>query len=785
MRSPLLALTAISLAALAAGCGADSSGPKIGPPATVVVTTAPAATGIVMGSVGTFAVKVTDASGQAVSGTVVSFSANGGGGIGFAPSSAVTDVSGIASTAVTLGTQAGSATLSASAAGVATPATATVTATPGPLATIITTPESIRLFAVGDTARITSVLQDEFANAVVGATLTFAIADPTLVSVDSAGLVRALRAGGSTSVIVSASGRSDTVSVTVLAAGSSACTGVATPNALTVGTLMTASAATVCLSGGTATSEYTVIAYNSSTDGSTRISATITANGAATPPTTIRIPTSGPLASRSPIDGTASSATPAKVQDLSFHQRLLTESRGLRRLFSAARATRDARLSASRPSSGGRFSPSASYSSIPATVAVGDRLRLNVASSSCTDAIIRGVRVAAIGTTSLVLADTLNPANGFSDADYARFAARFDTLVYPLDTDNFGVPFDMDGNGKIAILFTKYVNELTPANSGSFIGGFFHPRDLFPKVTTNGLQAWVSSNEREMFYMLVPDPTGTVNGNKHTLGFVDTLTTSVLAHEFQHLINASLRLYVNTTAEDFEDTWLNEGISHIAEELLYYHEAAIQPRQNLGDAGIRPNAAKYAIWKADAASNFSRLLDYLADPGGSSPIDDANDELSTRGASWSFLRYSVDRLFPSDAGVWARFTGSTTTGLSTVQAGLLTAPAPILADFALATYIDDLGLSSDPRFMNKSWNFRDIFSNTFGSRATGTFVPLGYYPIRLVGLADNVAATVSVKGGSASYYRVSVPVGGEMLLTFASGQGAPNTSLQFNILRTK
>ena len=288
-----------------------------------------------------------------------------------------------------------------------------------------------------------------------------------------------------------------------------------------------------------------------------------------------------------------------------------------------------------------------------------------------------------------------------------------------------------------------------------------------------------------MFYMLVPDPTGAVNGNRHTLGFVDTLTVGVLAHEFQHLINAGRRIYVNTGAQEFEETWLNEGLSHIAEELLYYHESGMTARSGLTDATIRPNATKYAIWKADAASNFSRLLDYIGDPGASSPIDAVNDELSTRGAAWSFLRYSVDRAFTSDAGVWSRFTNSIQTGLNTVQDGLLTDPRPYLADFTLANYISDLGISSDPRFQHKSWNYRDIFSNTFGSRATGVFVPFGFYPIKLTGLPDGVSKSTGVKGGSASYFRLAVPAAKEALVTFSSLQGAPNASFVFYAVRTK
>ncbi|HEU4722795.1 MAG TPA: hypothetical protein VFS59_15660 [Gemmatimonadaceae bacterium] len=788
MRHSFVLLAASSLAVLGAACGSDSSGPKIGPPSQVTVSSPPSASGTVRTSVGSFGVKVADANGNAVSGIVVNFFATGGGGVTFAPSSAISDAAGVATTAVTLGTKTGSVQLTAYATGVSAPASATVTATAGPLVSLVTTPRTMRLSAVGDTARITYVMQDEYANPVTGAALTFTVADPTLVSVDAQGLVRALRAGGSTTVAVSSGARSDTVAVSVLAVGATPCSGVASPSAMAVGAVVAAQGASICLTGdATAASEYTVIAYNSSTNGATRLAATITATGVAAPPSSQRLPTtSGPILSRAPL-GTGASATTAL--DESFHLRLLSEAKGLTRLFGTARAARRARLSASRTTSGG-LAPSASPSlssvpSLPANPSVGDIVRLNVASTSCSEGIIRGFRVAAVGAKAVVLADTLNPANGFTDADYKRFADRFDDLVYPLDVENFGAPSDLDGNARLAILFTKYVNELTPANSGSFVGGFFHPRDLFPKTAANGLQACPTSNEGEMFYMLVPDPTGVVNGNKRTLGFVDTLTIGVLAHEFQHLINAGRRLYVNTTAEEFEETWLNEGLSHIAEELLYYRESGMQPRQRLTDALIRATPAKYQLWRADAASNFSRLLDYIENPGASSPIDDANDDLSTRGAAWSFLRYAVDRAYTSDAGVWSRFTNSVQTGLNTVADGLLTDPRPYLADFSLANYIGDLGVNADPRFLHKSWNYRDIFAKTFGSRATGTFVPLGYYPIGVTGLADAAATSVSVKGGSASYYRLAVPAGKEALVSFASGQGAPNASFVFSVVRTK
>ncbi|HEV7993961.1 MAG TPA: hypothetical protein VGP25_19185, partial [Gemmatimonadaceae bacterium] len=599
MRSRLLAAPAVALLLVAAACGSDTSAPQIGPPAKVEVSTSPTASGAVKVTIGTFAVKVSDASNQAVKGAVVTFAANGGGGVSLTPTTATTDATGTARTTVILGTIAGTSTITATVAGVTTAATVSVVTTPGAISKLVASPDNIRLNAIGDTARIVALAQDDFANTVSGSTTTYTVGDATLVSVDATGLVKALRVGGTTSVIATSSGRADTVAVAVIAAGAAACTGVSTPLNLAVGGMATATGANICI-GGAAASEYTLVAYNSAYDGGTVLNASVIANGVAAPPSTLRAPSFGaPLAVRSPSGG----ATPAApVADAAFHDRIMTMTRELGGKIASVRASRIARLSSSPRATRGAFSPSASRSAIPATVAVGDLVNLNTNGlSACSGAQMRWFRVAAVGSKSIVLADTANPKNGFADTDYQRFAARFDTLVYPLDVGNFGAPSDIDANGKVAVLFTKEVNGLTPANSNSFVGGFFFGRDLFPKTDPNPANfSCPTSNEGEMFYMLVPDPAGAVNGNKHSLGFVDSLTTNVLSHEFQHLINASRRLDTTSKALAFEDRWLDEGLAHMAEELLYYRESGMQPRQNLDDAAIRVNSrATYPLWKGD------------------------------------------------------------------------------------------------------------------------------------------------------------------------------------------
>jgi hypothetical protein len=434
----------------------------------------------------------------------------------------------------------------------------------------------------------------------------------------------------------------------------------------------------------------------------------------------------------------------------------------------------------------GAFDIVPAYSAIPAAPKVGDIVRVNVnAQANCTSPIYNGARVVAVGTRAIVLADTLNPANGFSDADYARFATRFDTLVYPLDASAFGEPSDIDGNGKVAVLFTRAVNELTAPNASAFVAGFFYSRDLLPAT---GAGACVGSNEGELLYMLVPDSAGVVNGNVRRRGFVDSITTGVLAHEMQHLISSSRRLYVNQSAETEEVIWLNEGLSHIAEELLYYRESGRAPRANLGDAAVRlASTDGYSFFKADLAANFSRLISYLGDPASNSPVA-MDDELATRGATWSFLRYAADRLQSTDGDLWSRFDNSTASGMATLQAvygGAVDLPS-LFRDWALANLLDDAALNTDARFTHPSWNFRNLFATTFGSYdATHTvFTPLGV-PLRVTSLTDGVNFRARVRGLSASYYRLAVRDGREALLTFTSTQGAPSPSLQFLLVRTR
>lgn len=475
--------------------------------------------------------------------------------------------------------------------------------------------------------------------------------------------------------------------------------------------------------------------------------------------TGIQAAESGPFGARIPIpdDGPA---TAALVRDESFESGLRDRERSeLTSRFSSAR-----RLVASM------------VPALPTSVAVGDIVTINVnANDACTNPVYHPARVMAIGTKALILNDTLNPKPGFATADYQRFALRFDTLVYPMDVAAFGEPTDIDRNGHIAILFTRAVNELTPRGSGSYVGGLTFSRDLFPQAGSARAQACAASNEGEFFYLMAPDPNGTINGNRRTNAFVDSNSTGVIAHELVHLINASRKLYVNTAAPKFEEKWLDEGLAHVAEELLFYNEAGLAPRLDITYQMLIASSRVRNAYLNDMAGNQGRYRDYLASPADASPYR-AGDSLATRGAAWSLLRYLADRAGTSDGDTWSRLVNNTSVGIANLQSvfGDLT---PLLSDWSLSHAIDDTPAAS-PEQSQKSWNWRSIFGGVDGLAAL--------YPLPVTSLSPAQSSyTGTVVSGGSSYYAFEVPANDTASLALGGQSGATAGNLRLVIVRTK
>ena len=557
-----------------------------------------------------------------------------------------------------------------------------------------------------------------------------------------------------------------TAAVALLIAAACHDGGPTPPNgAIAVGESFAVSGAqSVSLTPGASDGQYVAVIVNTGTTTGASENYSLRGSGISGPP-------AGAALLTADMPGATQAEAPAEpTRDVAFESRLRDRERiDLAPRWAAARASIVHRMDGTPG-----FTPSPLHAALLPTTQVGDMVTVNVnGTESCTNPIYHRARVAAIGTHSIVLADSLNPAGGFTDADYARYAARFDTLVYPLDVGTFGEPSDIDGNGRVGLIFTLEVNRLTPNGSPTYVGGFTFSRDLFPIKATARTQACAGSNEGEFFYLLTPDPFGRVNGNRRTAGFVDTNTTAVIAHEFQHLINSSRRLYVNN-APDFEVKWLDEGLAHIAEELLFYHEAGLAPRANVDSLIIQASARRATAFNLDmtGGGNTTRYRSYLSKPSSSSPYA-ADDSLTTRGATWDLLRYLADHAASTDGNIFMRLANGPSTGLENLQAVFGKDTPTQLRNWATSHAVDDV-IGTDVALQQPSWNWHSIYGALYH-----------VYPLQIPTLADASTSSGSVVAGGAAYFQFAVTGGSSATLTLGGASRSSGSHVQLVVVRTR
>jgi hypothetical protein len=292
----------------------------------------------------------------------------------------------------------------------------------------------------------------------------------------------------------------------------------------------------------------------------------------------------------------------------------------------------------------------------------------------------------------------------------------------------------------------------------------------------------VGSNEAEMFYMLVPNPSPRPGERFFSKEEVSRNTRAVLTHEFQHLINDSRRLHINK-ALIWEETWLNEGISHIAEELMFYRRSGLTPRSNLNETVFQTSVLARDQFLFFQLDNLSRLARFLQDPDNSSLM--GTDVLATRGSAWLFLRYAADRRGGDEGTLWRTLArDSKVSGLANLELALGTDPQPWIGDFLTALYLDDAGFSStEARFTFPSWNFRRLYVSAGSLWPSGGSYPT--YPLRVYRTDQPADRTVSLQGGSATYFRAGVNTGPIGAIRFTVGNLPPPSRLKVVVTRTR
>ena len=243
------------------------------------------------------------------------------------------------------------------------------------------------------------------------------------------------------------------------------------------------------------------------------------------------------------------------------------------------------------------------------------------------------VEAIVVSDKAVIWEDVQNPA-AFDVTQYGEIADTFDDIIFAVDTTYFGSPGDIDGDGRVSLVYSSEVNRMTnqvfESYTRGFIAGFLCPLDL-------GFPAY---NNAEMFYLTVPDPDGSYVDDNSTLSVaqVRSVSDNTVSHEFQHMINAQ------TGSGGAQSVWINEGLSHLAEEVVGHAVGNHQPGNNLSYADVAGTEA-YTNYYRPNLGNLSIYLSAPADTGGLVLWEDPTTEntFPMRGAAWSFLRYLLDR----------------------------------------------------------------------------------------------------------------------------------------------
>ena len=360
------------------------------------------------------------------------------------------------------------------------------------------------------------------------------------------------------------------------------------------------------------------------------------------------------------------------------------------------------------------------------------------------------IRAVVKRTTShaTIAQDVAAPSPGFSSSDFTDIGAEFESLMYPTDTLYFGKESDRNGDGRVTILYTPEVNRATPSGQTGFVAGFFWPGDLVKKTEYAQLNIQCpQTNEQEIFYMLVPDPAGTINGNARSVDVVRQNTRGTIAHEFQHMINQGRRL-LNPAVDSAETTWLNEALSHFAEEIVGRAKRGFSDFQKLTYNDVNPTPqGSTEDYQAFFRQNLLRYRSWMQRPDTSSPTSNLTaSQLAPRGAAWMLLRYTGD--FHSGGNLKSflrKVVGGPDIGLRNLLQHANAQFDDVLSGWLISQFTDGLNTPNVPAaYSMKSWAVRDAMSG----------VNNNVFPLLVTPLLPSIVDTKSISG-SGNYFRLT------------------------------
>jgi len=249
-------------------------------------------------------------------------------------------------------------------------------------------------------------------------------------------------------------------------------------------------------------------------------------------------------------------------------------------------------------------------------------------------------------------------------------ADEFDKIIYPKLIDVFGEVWDpgIDGDSHITILMSKLKQTA---------GGYFDACNEYLRSQCKG------SNEREMFH---------INADF----IVDSKIASLVAHEFQHLINWNQK---ERLAGLREDIWLNELRSEYVPTLLGYSDPYSESILEV------------------------RVKKFLSDP--SNPLGEWTGNSADYGVISLFGHYLANQFGEEFFSLMSKnhLVGITSVNQALEQAGYAEDFGEIFTNWSLANYYNSLGMGRGGKYGYTNSNLKKIhISPTVNSFYSYSFV---------------------------------------------------------------
>lgn len=227
---------------------------------------------------------------------------------------------------------------------------------------------------------------------------------------------------------------------------------------------------------------------------------------------------------------------------------------------------------------------------------------------------------------------TTDPNLEMDPALLEEVAMGFEGIALPRIRAFFGQESDVNGDGRVTLLFSPIVAETATA--------YVNPYDLVtdPELRPPG----VAANDQEILYVappqLLPPHMGTARAILETL-----------AHELQHAIYFYRKYILNSQLYGVESVYITEGLSGLAQDLSGYQaglffigKTALDQWDLISINDLARSSGNYFMDRSELYGGAYLLLRYLFDQAGGEVLlpDGMVDEAASPGLAW--LRALVD-----------------------------------------------------------------------------------------------------------------------------------------------